>query len=250
MATVLIACGSGETTTTELAGPDNPPDAGDEAPPPENPVEPDAAADLSEGDSAPSAEEADGEAADLSEGDSAPSAEEGEADAVAPDAKDGKGGTLAAPPEAGLDETADYGASLVDPRFPNTQDEGPENWPAWRPTHSIEMIEVPLNDSKTMSFERTGDKRVVRGEIYLEGDKFELRHKLFENDKRVAFERIQCKWKDSGSTVELGCKAPQNKTVKTVFNISRAEGSFTMTLGNSGGADVKYAPRKIVAKLL
>lgn len=264
LAALLIACGGAETSSTELAGPDNPPATGTEAPPSPDPVEPDGGADLSEGDSAPADDEGEGDPEAEADADAEPDAGEadageGEADAAAADgeapAADAAAGDesdpgLAAPPEDGLDETADYGASLVDPRFPNTQDEGPENWPAWRPTHSIEFIEVPLNDGKTMEFEREGDKRVVRGEIYLGGEKLEVRHKLFENDKRVSFERIQCKWKDSGSKVELGCKAPQNKTVKTVFNITRAEGSFTMTLSNPGDADVKYAPRKIVAKLL
>jgi len=250
----LVACSGEAATTTEPA---DPPET-DEAPPPENPAEADAG-DLSEGDSAPSAAEvaaADGEAA--AEGSADPEAEaapdaaaDGEATPAADaDAADAAGAVLAAPPEGGLDETADYGSSLVDPRFPNTQDEGPENWPAWRPTHSLEFLEVPLNDGSTMSFTRDGERRIVRGELYLEGDKLEVRSKLFENDKRVSFERIQCKWKDAGAKVELACKAPQNKTVTTVFGITRAEGSFTLTLSNPGDPDVKYAPRKITAKLL
>ncbi len=233
----LLACGGSESGA-DPAGADaapEPPAAEEPAP---APAEDPAAADAPEADSAPGAAEeaaAEGEGDAAAEGD-AP-AGEGEAAADA----------LSAPAEEGLDEGADFGGSLVDPRFPNTQDSGPEDWPAWRPTHSIELIEVPMISGETLTFTRAGAERVVRGELYLEGDKLEVRHKLFENGTRVAFERIQCRWQDQGNQVELGCKSPDNKTVATLFAIVRTEGSFTMTLADDS---VKFAPRKISAKLL
>jgi len=184
-------------------------------------------------------------------GDTTPTEPTPEPDAVAlPEPAPPAGGEFAAPLEGGPEEAVDYDGNLVDPRFPNTQDEGPEIWPPWRPTHTLDLLELPMNDGRTMTFERGHDTLAVRGEIYLEGDRFELRHKLYENGERVTFERIQCNWKERGSKIELACKAPQNKTVKTLFRIVRAAGGFTLSLDDPEDPDLKLAPREIKATLL
>ncbi len=185
-----------------------------------------------EGDQPAEGEAADGEAAD-----------ETPADGEAPPVDLGLG-------ESGGDESVDFGGRLNDPRFPDTLDNGPESWPAWRPTHRLEFIEVPVLDGSTIEFKRSGGKKLVYGEAYQDGDKFEIRFKLFENGKRIQFDRTQCTWKESGTTLELGCKSPSNEIARTHYTIERSQRGWTLTQTARSQREVKFAPRKIVAEML
>lgn len=164
------------------------------------------------------------------------------ADAVPPSADRGLGETI------GMDENADFGGRLNDPRFPDTLDNSPESWPIWTPTHRIDSIEVPLIDGTTLAFQRSGGKKLVYGEAYQDGDKFEIRYKLFENGKRIQFDRTQCTWKESGGELELGCKSPSGEISRTFYEIERTEGTWTLTLTERSRKDVRFAPRRIVAQ--
>ena len=181
--------------------------------------------------------------ADEAPADEAPADEAVSADGEAPPVDLGLG-------EAGVDESADFGGRLNDQRFPDTLDNGPEAWPAWRPTHRIEFIEVPTVDSATLEFKRSGGKKLVYGEVYQDGDKFEIRFKLFENGKRIQFDRTQCTWKESGTSLELACKSPSNEIARTFYSIERTRGGWTLTQTDRSRREVPFAPRKITAEML
>ncbi len=222
---ILPACGGGETTTDnnepEPERFDEPDPGPDTAP---NPG-PDTAAEP-EGDSAPAE----------AEGDSAPSGDE-------PDSAEAVTAAAAPGPEG-------FGDRLTDPRFPDAFDEGPESWPAWKPTHSIQEVVVPTNDGSTLTFKAGGSERLVQGEMYLEGDNFEARFKLFEGGTRLTFDRVKCLWAETGPNVELTCKDPTNKTVKNQYTISRSAGGFSMEQTARSAKKMKMAPRKIFVKEL
>ena len=152
--------------------------------------------------------------------------------------------------EAGFDEAADFGGRLNDPRFPDTLDNGPEAWPAWRPTHRVEGITVPTVEGSTMAFARSGGKKLVYGEVYQEGDKFEIRFKLFENGKRIQFDRTQCSWKESGANLELACKSPSNEIARTHYTIERTQRGWTLKQTSRSQREVPFAPREIIAEML
>jgi hypothetical protein len=263
----VVACSGGETTT-ETTNPD----------PVEQPADPvdvadadvvaaDAAAEAvdPDGDSAPPADaDADGDSAPPDEPADAvadAAAEEG-AEEAATDATGEEGEEAAAdgaptgPDPArslggpGLEEGTDFGNRLNDPRFPDTLDSGPVAWPAWQPSHRIEFIEVPTVEGVVMKFQREGGKKLVYGEVYQDGSKFEIRFKLFENGKRIQFDRTQCTWDEGGSELVLGCKSPGNKTSKTYYKLTRTEAGWTIKQTERSVKDVPFAPRELSVTML
>lgn len=228
------------------------PDPMQQPDPQPEPVE--TAADIEDGDSAAPDEAGDDDSAAPAPAEAPADGEppvEGEAPADEATAADGE-----APPvdlglgESGGDESVDFGGRLNDPRFPDTMDNGPEAWPAWRPTHRIDFIEVPTVDGSTLEFKRSGGKKLVYGEVYQEGDKFEIRFKLFENGKRIQFDRTQCTWKESGTTLELGCKSPSNEIARTHYTIERVQRGWSLKQTARSQREIPFAPRQIVVEML
>lgn len=152
--------------------------------------------------------------------------------------------------ESGVDGSTDLSGRLNDPRFPDTPDNGPESWPAWRPTHRIEFIEVPTSDGSTIEFNRSGGRKLVYGEVYQEGDKVEIRFKLFENGKRIQFDRTRCTWRESADTLELGCRSSSNEIARIHYSIVRTERGWTLKQTARSQREVRFAPRQIVAEML
>jgi hypothetical protein len=124
----------------------------------------------------------------------------------------------------------------------------PAEWPTWAPTHVIEAFAVPDLDGKLTEFKGSTPDHRVEGWLKLDGKDFEIRSILFEGEQRVYAERVRCRWKEKGKTVQLKCAVPDLDQIALVeHDIERSDTGFTLRQSESSVRKVPQAPRLIVA---